>query len=168
MKHIRLLSATGDESIDIFFFDDDKVTVHTRGNDHFKIRNYDVEVFNVGEEKPCTSPDDKVSGTDMIDAIDLRINNVKIDEIKPRMVGNTLYLQKNSDGQDVSGIFEDLRRVNVKLAEQGVQFNGRLKEVEEITETQSHEIENLETEVLMLNQLVTRLRSDIEAIYKQL
>lgn len=127
MKHIRLLSATGDESIDIFFFDDDKVTVHTRGNDYFKIRHYDVEVFNISEEEPCVSP-----------------------------------------GQDVSGIFEDLRRVNVELAEQGVQFNGRLKEVEEITETQRHEIESLETEVLMLNQLVTRLRSDIEAIYKQL
>ena len=127
MKHIRLSSAMGDESIDIFFFDDDKVTVHTRRNDHFKIRNYDVEVFNISEEEPCVSP-----------------------------------------GKDAAGIFEDLRRVNVKLAEQGVQFNGRLKEVEEITETQRHEIENLETEVLMLNQLVTRLRSDIGAIYKQL
>lgn len=127
MKYIRLLSATGDESIDLFFYGDDKVIMHTRSNDHLKKRNYDVEEFNISEEEPCVSP-----------------------------------------GQDASGIFEDLRRVNVELAEQGVQFNGRLKEVEEITETQSHEIESLETEVLMLNQLVTRLRSDIEAIYKQL
>lgn len=127
MKYIRLLSATGDESIDLFFYGDDKVIMNTRSNDHLKIRYYNVEEFNISEEEPCVSPE-----------------------------------------QDVSGIFEDLRRVNVELAEQGVQFNGRLKEVEEITETQSHEIENLETEVLMLNQLVTRLRSDIEAIYKQL
>lgn len=127
MKYIRLLSAIGDESIDLFFYGDDKVIMNTRSNDHSKIRYYNVEEFNISEEEPCVSP-----------------------------------------GQDVSGIFEDIRRVNVKLAEQGVQFNGRLKEVEEITETQSHEIENLETEVLMLNQLVTRLRSDIEAIYKQL
>lgn len=127
MKYIRLLSATGDESIDLFFYGDDKVIMNTRSNDHLKIRYYNVEEFNISEEEPCVSPE-----------------------------------------QDVSGIFEDLRRVNIELAEQGVQFNGRLKEVEEITETQSHEIENLETEVLMLNQLVTRLRSDIEAIYKQL
>lgn len=127
MKYIRLLSATGDESIDLFFYGDDKVIMNTRSNDHLKIRYYNVEEFNISEEEPCVSP-----------------------------------------GQDVSGIFEDLRRVNVELAEQGVQFNGRLKEVEEITETQRHEIESLETEVLMLNQLVTRLRSDIEAIYKQL
>lgn len=127
MKYIRLLSAMGDESIDLFFYGDDKVIMHTRSNDHSKIRYYNVEEFNISEEEPCVSP-----------------------------------------GKDASGIFEDLRRVNVKLAEQGVQFNGRLKEVEEITETQRHEIENLETEVLMLNQLVTRLRSDIEAIYKQL
>lgn len=127
MKYIRLLSAMGDESIDLFFYGDDKVIMNTRSNDHLKIRYYNVEEFNISEEEPCVSPE-----------------------------------------QDVSGIFEDLRRVNVELAEQGVQFNGRLKEVEEITETQSHEIESLETEVLMLNQLVTRLRSDIEAIYKQL
>lgn len=127
MKYIRLLSATGDESIDLFFYGDDKVIMNTRSNDHLKIRYYNVEEFNISEEEPCVSP-----------------------------------------GQDVSGILEDIRRVNVKVAEQGVQFNGRLKEVEEITETQRHEIESLETEVLMLNQLVTRLRSDIEAIYKQL
>lgn len=127
MKYIRLLSAMGDESIDLFFYGDDKVIMNTRSNDHLKIRYYNVEVFNISEEEPCVSP-----------------------------------------GQDVSGIFEDLRRVNVELAEQGVQLNGRLKEVEEITETQSHEIENLETEVLMVNHLITRLRADIEAIYKQL
>lgn len=127
MKYIKLLSAMGDESIDLFFYGDDKVIMNTRSNDHSKIRYYNVEEFNISEEEPCVS-----------------------------------------SGQDVLGIFEDLRRVNVELAEQGVQFNGRLKEVEEITETQSHEIEHLETEVLMLNQLVTRLRSDIEAIYKQL
>lgn len=127
MKYIRLLSAMGDESIDLLFYGDDKVIMHTRSNDHLKKRYYNVEEFYISEEEPCVSP-----------------------------------------GQDVSGIFEDLRRVNVELAEQGVQFNGRLKEVEEITETQSHEIENLETEVLMLNQLVTQLRSDIVAIYKQL
>lgn len=127
MKYIRLLSATGDESIDLFFYGDDKVIMNTRSNDHLKIRYYNVEEFNISEEEPCVSP-----------------------------------------GKDVSGIFEDIRRVNVESAEQGVQLNGRLKEVEEITKTQSHEIENLETEVLMLNQLVTQLRSDIEAIYKQL